>query len=555
MPMMQTNRRRTAVVAGLGLAALALAPLTAGATVAPAPAPAEVAAPIGWEDCRGGFQCATVKVPLDHDDPAGDKISLALIRAKATDQGRRIGSLLINPGGPGGSGVDVVRGITPYLPAELPERFDIVGFDPRGIIRSTPLLCFDSLEEAFAAWAPFPFPDSAHQEKVWRRSDRTIAGACKERHPAILDHMSTADVARDMDLLRQALGDDKLNYLGYSYGSFLGQVYANLFPDKVRSVVIDGVLDPIAWSTGRGDTAQTRPFSYRLRSDVGARRTLGQFFQLCDQAGQACAFSGNSRQRYADLAADLRDQPVNVGAAKFTYAELIVNTLGAMYNPASWPDFAQFLADLEGGAPSDQLRRSLDAVGAYLAPERVTAAEYPNYVEGFPGVACSDSVNPDEYSAWADSAERAERLHGYFGPLWTWITSICQPWAKSAGKDRYLGPWRAETASPVLVVGNLYDPATPYHGAVTAADLLPNSRLLTYTGWGHTAFVSGNACVDDVVATYFVSLQIPNPGKICPPEGSPFGSGQTIDQARFDALMSEGLPMLPEAVRGRIVGQ
>lgn len=515
--------------------------------------------PIGWADCGGGFQCATVKVPLDHDEPAGAKISLELIRIKATDQTQRIGSLLINPGGPGGSGVDVVRGIAPYLPPELRQRFDIVGFDPRGIIRSTPLLCFDSLEEAVAALPPFAFPVTRHQEKVWRESDQTIAGACKERDPAILDHMSTADVARDMDLLREALGDEQLTYLGFSYGSFLGQVYANLFPDRVRAVVIDGVLDPIAWTTGRGDTAQSRPFSYRLRSDVGARRTLGQFFQLCDQAGDACAFSGNARQRYAALAEDLRDEVVDVGEAPVTYADLIANTLGAMYSPAAWPDFAEFLADLEGGAPADQLRRSLDEVGAYLAPQRspqsLPEPEYPNYVEGFPGVACSDSVNPDEYSAWADSADRAEELHGYFGPLWTWITSICHPWAKSAGKDRYLGPWQAETASPVLVVGNLYDPATPYHGAVTAADLLPNSRLLTYTGWGHTAFVSGNACVDDVVSTYFVTLLIPNPGKICPPEGSPFGSGQTIDQARFDVLMGQGLPMLPEAVRSHIVGQ
>src|SRR5207342_916589 len=204
---------------------------------------------------------------------------------------------------------DFARGVAQFLPLELRARFDIVGFDPRGIIRSTPLRCFNTFDQAVSVLPPFAFPVTPAEENVLRASDRKLATACARHGGPILDHMSTADAARDMDLLRQALGDSKLSYLGFSYGSFLGQTYANLFPGRVRALVIDGVLDPIAWTTGRGTQSSTLPFSTRLRSDEGAQRTLGEFFRLCDAAGPDCAFSGHSRQRYAALAGQLRQHP------------------------------------------------------------------------------------------------------------------------------------------------------------------------------------------------------------------------------------------------------
>jgi pimeloyl-ACP methyl ester carboxylesterase len=202
-------------------------------------------------------------VPLDYDRPKGKQITLALTRLPAADPGRRIGSLFINPGGPGGSGVEFVQGAGPFLYSdEVRARFDLVGFDPRGIIGSTPLRCYDTLDETLADFStPFQFPVTREEERIWIRSDRAIARACAEHGGPILNHMSTASVARDMDLLRRAVGDAKLTYAGYSYGSYLGSTYANLFPGKVRALVVDGVLDPVAWSTGRGNQARTLPFS------------------------------------------------------------------------------------------------------------------------------------------------------------------------------------------------------------------------------------------------------------------------------------------------------
>jgi pimeloyl-ACP methyl ester carboxylesterase len=558
-------------LSGVGCAALALglAQLAPAAAAVPGPAAAAstttaaavspAATRIAWKPCRNGFQCATVQVPLDHGRPNGAKISLALIRLPAGDPRHRIGSLLINPGGPGGSGVEVVRGIAQFLPLELRGRFDIVGFDPRGVIGSTPLRCFRTFEEAVSVLPPFAFPVTRAEENVWRASDLALAAACARRGGPIRDHMSTADVARDMDVLRQALGDRQLTFLGFSYGSFLGQTYANLYPGRVRAIVIDGVLDPIAWTTGRGVEARTVPFTTRLRSDQGAQATLNEFFRLCDAARGDCAFSGNSRQRFAVLARKLLANPIVIpdpegGTFTFTYADLIANTLGALYAPSVWPDFAEFLAEIEALAPPAVIGRALAKVRAGLGLDAAQQEPYPNFVEGFPGVACSDSVNPRNFDAWRTAAADSDRRFGYFGRPWTWFSSICQPWPRTAGQDRYLGPWTARTSKPVLVVGNFFDPATRYQGAVIASRLLPNSRLLTYAGWGHTAFFSGNFCIDSHVTRYLVTTRVPAPGTVCRPQGSPFGpiaaSVQSASRAKAAAIL--GTPLLPESVRRSI---
>src|SRR5215210_2417693 len=252
----------TAVTAALSVTVLA----PAAHAAAPSASSALAAPGVSWIECRDGFQCATVPAPLDYDDPGGAQVGISVIRLPAGDPGQRIGSLMLNPGGPGGSGVEVVRGLGKFLPLELRARYDIVGFDPRGVNLSTPLRCFDTFDEALAVLPPFPYPDLPHEEQVLRVADDQLAAACAQHGGAILDHMSTADVARDMDLLRGALGDEKLNYLGFSYGSVLGQNYANLFPSRVGALVIDGVLDPIAWTTGHGQDAETTPIGTRIGS-------------------------------------------------------------------------------------------------------------------------------------------------------------------------------------------------------------------------------------------------------------------------------------------------
>jgi pimeloyl-ACP methyl ester carboxylesterase len=550
--------RAGVLVAAVVVAAGGLAQLAAPARPASAFASARQLAPavpvVAWRGCGDGFQCATVRVPLDYGDPAGATIALALTRLPAGSAKRRIGSLFLNPGGPGGSGIDIVRGLGPNLPLELRGRFDIVGFDPRGVMRSTPLRCFATFDDAVSVLPPFAFPYTAAEVAQQQRSDRALGAACAARGGAIRDHMSTADVARDMDLLRQAVGDRTLNYLGFSYGSYLGEVYANLFPDKVRGLVIDGVLDPIAWSTGRGDEAATLPVTSRLGSDVGSQATLDQFFALCDAAGRPqCSFAGNSAARFAAMAARFRAGPAEIGTPPdtytVTYADYIATTLSSMEAPESWPTFADALLDLETNMPASRVRDTMARLRSRLGVNQPPQEEYPNVIESYPGVLCADSVNPRAFSAWPAAAATTERSHGYFGRPWTWASSICHAWPATAGQDRYLGPWTARTASPVLVVGNYYDPQTPYQGAVTAARLLPNSRLLTYAGWGHTAFFRGSYCIDSTVTRYLTTLRLPPTGTVCPPLGSPFETISAVERTRADAAAQRGVPLLPEPPR------
>ncbi|MGA5298909.1 alpha/beta hydrolase [Nucisporomicrobium flavum] len=536
-------------------ALLAVLVLTAALGVAPpvsASASSPAAPSVAWAACGDGFQCATVAAPLDYDRPRGVQIAISLIRLPAAQPGRRIGSLLLNPGGPGGSGVDFARIVGREMPAELRNRFDIVGFDPRGIYRSTPLRCFDTYEQAVAVLPPFPYPQKPAEEQVQRVSDDRLAAACARHGGAILGHMSSADAARDMDLLRRMLGDRKLTYVGYSYGSLLGQNYANLFPGRFRALVIDGVVDPVAW-VGTRPGSRDVPVGTRIESADGARRTLGEFFRLCDAAGADCAFSGGARHRFAALAAALRRHPaviVDPGSgeeATFTYNDLIAVTLGALYVADVWPDLARFLADVDAQVPAAVLGERLAAVRSGLGLSAMQE-DYPNDVEGSPGVTCSDTLNPRAFGAWQRAADRAERRYGYFGRIWNWAWSVCRSWPRTAGQDRHLGPWTARTSSPVLVVGNYFDPATHYQGAQAAARLLPHSRLLSYAGWGHAAFfIAHNACVDSHVTHYLVTGQVPPAGLVCRPEGSPFGEASTA----LDARVRGALPAVtvPDAVR------
>ena len=527
--------------------------------------------PMDWFPCfgPGPFECAIYKVPRDHSrasryfyvNGAEKNFEIVLIRLPATDPDNKIGSLFLNPGGPGGSGVDFVLGAGPFLyTPEVRARFDIVSFDPRGTNRSAPLSCFTSFDPLDQLSAQPVFPRSYAEILDWLDFDKTFRKNCDKNAGSILDNMTTADVARDMDIFREAVGDKKLTYAGYSYGSFLGVTYANLFPKRVRALIVDAVLDPIQWTTGSRKTRKL-PVTTRLRSDAGAQATLEEFFRLCDQAGPGgCGLSGDAGLRFEALLerADAGDLIViNPDGSEFviTYQLLVGVTLNVMYNTFDWAPYSFELAFLESlpsftSAPSGRL--DFLAKGAKRGdgdPDLI-----PQTIEAFPGVLCSDSNNPYNPFKWVSAANDAEREFGIFGPVWTWQSSWCARWPGSKS-SRYKGPFTRYTANPVLVTGTEFDPATRFEGAVKVAKLLPNSQLLTVQGWGHTTLFLSD-CATQIASDYLVDTALPPSATTCQQDIPPFGLAPGDIFTSTTAAVSKGAAVVSKgaAASAKVTG-
>ena len=490
-----------------------------------------VSAPVptlAWKSCGAPFLCATAAVPLDYANPTGAKTSVAMIKLPAANPKARMGSLFVTPGGPGGSGVDVVQAAADLLftPSVL-ARFDVIGVDPRGVGRSNPIDCFKTAAEQDAFWTGVPaFPVGAAEEQAWTAKYTEYTSLCKQNAGAIASHMSTANFVRDLDLLRQAVHDTGFTYTGYSYGTYVGETYAAMFPLRVRAIVIDGVLDPTKWATGPVPVGKSVPFSTRLHSDEGAYSTLNAFLRLCASAGStrcSLAAGGSPATKFSTLSARLLASPLQLTGSDgepvtVTYADVISIVLSALYSSDYYSDLADLLQDLYTASAPVQTAAELTRLQARLG---IGYAD-PPADSGFEGVACTDTLNPTDPGAWPVAARRADSWFPYFGRPWTYASQACATWP-FADKARYLGPFTKRTAHPVLVIGTKYDPATRYQAAVDVSQLLPSARLLTNNGYGHTSIGSGS-CVNTVMTNYLVSLKLPAVGAACRPDVQPFSS-------------------------------
>jgi len=336
--------------------------------------------------------------------------------------------LIPNPGGPGGSGVDALPLLYAALPEALMTHFDLVGFDPRGVGQSAPVHCFDSIAERTAFFAAIPsVPIGAEEVAARLRSSEELAQRCGERNADVLPHLSTANVARDMDQLRQAVGDEQLSYLGSSYGTYLGATYANLFPDQIRAMVLDGVINPPSYTSaehGDGDVVGPETTSFlRILSDGGSAKALQEFFDECAAAGTTqCAFAAEdadaTRAKLDALFQRLRAEPMVVqrpaGALSVTYSLVVETVRGALYAAPMWLSLGQGLQRLEEG----DLVGFLEATHSLGEP---LPTEYHNTREATPASNCVDADNPRDPTQFAEMVQRADERTPYFGALWAYL--------------------------------------------------------------------------------------------------------------------------------------
>lgn len=459
-----------------------------------------------WSSCGNGMQCATASAPMDWANPADAQIDLALVRQQAT--GTRLGSLLVNPGGPGGSGYDFVYDSVDYATsARLQQSYDIVGFDPRGVGRSSAVSCYD--DPAFLD--EFNYGDGTITDdgevgsdqwlEVGRENNAEFAAACLKYTGALLQFVDTVSAARDLDLLRAILGDAKLNYLGFSYGTFLGATYADLYPEHTGRLVLDGALDPA-----------TTDFEVTKTQAVGFENAFRAYLADCIARGGSCPFTGTVDEAMAQtgaLLSQLNDAPLTAPDGRLLWGgTMFTAIILPLYNQDNWTllddlfnevfigdtNTAFYLADYYNGRNSD---------GTYI----------DNSTEAFIAINCLDYVSESSNEAMRAEAVLLAEAAPIFGPIMSYGGTLCESWPFPSTRERVA--IAAPGSSDILVVGTTNDPATPYVWAVALADELENGHLVTYEGEGHTAYTTGDACVQDVVDSYFINGTVPTEDPRC----------------------------------------
>ncbi|MFJ3024070.1 alpha/beta hydrolase [Streptomyces tendae] len=488
---------------------------TAAATAALAPlpqaTPSELSPYYGqklaWRDCGvPGFQCATMKAPLDYAKPGEGDVRLAVARKKATGPGKRLGSLLVNPGGPGGSAIGYLQQYAGIgYSAKVRAQYDMVAVDPRGVARSEPVECLDG-PEMDAYTQTDVTPDDAGETDELVDAYKEFAEGCGADAPKLLRHVSTVEAARDMDVLRAVLGDEKLTYVGASYGTFLGATYAGLFPDRTGRLVLDGAMDP-SLPARRLNLEQTEGFETAFQSFAKdcVRQPdcpLGDKNTAPDQVGK------NLKSFFDDLDA----KPLPAGDAdgrKLTESLATTGAIAAMYDEGAWQQLRESLTSAI---------KEKDGAGLLILSdsyyEREADGGYRNLMFANAAVNCLDLPaafsSPDEVR---DALPEFEKASPVFGEGLAWSSLNCAYWpVKPTGEPHRI---EAAGATPIVVVGTTRDPATPYRWAEALSDQLASGHLLTYEGDGHTAYGRGSTCIDSAINTYLLRGTAPEDGKRC----------------------------------------
>ena len=453
---------------------------------------------LAWSGC-GDNKCARLTVPIDYASPDGDTLKLSVLKVPSTSPARRIGSLVVNPGGPGGSGVFYAAGAG--FTDKVRAAYDVVGFDPRGVGTSAPVKCLNDRElDRFLGGDPTP--DSKTEELKLAAAAKVFADKCKANGGALLGHVSTIDAAKDMDVLRAALGETKLDYLGKSYGTFLGATYADLFPTKVGRFVLDGVIDPNLTSSQVNEGQA-----------VGFETATRAYVKDCVDKGNCplghSVDSGMAKLRGFLKQMDSRPLPLDDPYVKrLTEGWASLGVASPMYDPGQWSDLTAALRDAFAG------RGGLLMQLADVYAERTGQGAYlGNLMQVIYAVNCLDRSDSKVLTHYESEARSLTAKAPTWGPFLAWSTVPCGYWPVPANN----APKKISAAGsgPIVVVGTTRDPATPYKWAQGLASELQNGHLITYNGDGHTAYMRSNSCVDDAVDAYLVKGVVPPPGLRC----------------------------------------
>ncbi|GAA1139071.1 alpha/beta hydrolase [Ornithinicoccus hortensis] len=453
---------------------------------------------LAWEDC-GSNQCALLEVPINYEEPEGDTIQIELLKVPAS--GERQGSLVLNPGGPGASGVEYAEMAGAVVDGSVSDVYDLVGFDPRGVGGSAPIRCLEDSEmDEFLGFDPTP--DDEEEEKEAAALGEKFATACGEKVGDLLGHVSTVEVARDMDVLRAALGEDQLDYLGASYGTYLGATYAELFPENVGRFVLDGAVDPTlpGYQQGMGQAE-------------GFERATRSYVEDCVDGGD-CPLGNDVDSAMAAIPAfleELDSNPIPLDgdpAGELTEGWGMYGIIVAMYDQAGWPLLTNALRDAQDGDAT-----MLMFLASIYAGRSSDGTYSDNSQQAFYAVNCLESTEEEELSE-----EEMRQMYEDVSPTWgahlfTMDKDVCETWPVDA--QTTLTEFDAAGAAPIVVIGTTRDPATPYEWAEGLADTLESGVLVSYDGDGHTAYGRSNSCVDDAVNAYLIDGTVPEDGLSC----------------------------------------